>query len=67
MSSEDQRERGKLFNEVPALYERVRPSYPDVLFTDLVAMTGVDATSSILRSDAAPGRRRDRSPNSGAT
>ena len=45
MSSGDQRQRGKLLNVVPALYERVRPSYPDELFTDLVAVTGVAAPS----------------------
>ena len=56
MSSGDQRERGKLFNEVPALYERVRPSYPDELFTDLVAVTGVDATSSVLEIGCGTGQ-----------
>ncbi len=56
MSSGDQRERGKLFNEVPALYERVRPSYPDALFTDLVAVTGVDATSAVLEIGCGTGQ-----------
>lgn len=56
MSAGDQRERGKLFNEVPALYERVRPSYRDELFTDLFAVTGVDATSSVLEIGCGTGQ-----------
>lgn len=52
----DQRERGKLFNEVPALYEQVRPSYPDELFADLVAVTGVDARSSVLEIGCGTGQ-----------
>ena len=56
MSSGDQRQRGKLFNDVPALYERVRPSYPDELFTDLVAVTGVAATSLTLEIGCGTGQ-----------
>lgn len=56
MGAGDQRERGKLFNEVPALYERARPSYPDELFTDLVAVTGIDATSSLLEIGCGTGQ-----------
>ena len=52
----DQRERGKLFNEVPALYEQVRPSYPDELFADLVAVTGVDTHSSVLEIGCGTGQ-----------
>ncbi len=46
MTSGDERERGRLFNEVPALYEQVRPSYPDELFAELVAVTGSSAVTS---------------------
>jgi SAM-dependent methyltransferase len=56
MSSGDHRERGKLFNDVPALYEQVRPSYPDVLFADLAAVRGVDAYSSILEVGCGTGQ-----------
>ncbi|MCU1504480.1 MAG: putative methyltransferase [Ilumatobacteraceae bacterium] len=56
VSSGNQRERGSLFNEAPALYERVRPLYADELFTDLVAVTGVDATSSVLEFGCGTGQ-----------
>jgi len=56
VSSGDQRERGKLFNEVPALYEQVRPSYPDELFADLRALTGVDALSPVLEIGCGTGQ-----------
>lgn len=36
---------GRVFNEVPELYDRVRPGYPDELFADLVAVTGMDDKS----------------------
>jgi SAM-dependent methyltransferase len=45
---EARRDLGRVFNEVPDLYDRVRPGYPDELFADLVAITGLDARSSIL-------------------
>jgi len=38
----DRRDLGRVFNEVPELYDRVRPAYPDELFADLVAITGMD-------------------------
>jgi hypothetical protein len=47
-----------LFDEVPELYDRVRPTYPDELFADLVAITGIQERSSVLRSDAEPAKRR---------
>jgi len=56
VSSGDQRERGKLFNEVPALYEQVRPSYPDELFADLRAVTGVEALSPVLEIGCGTGQ-----------
>ncbi|MEU5269700.1 class I SAM-dependent methyltransferase [Streptomyces hygroscopicus] len=36
---------GRVFNEVPELYDRVRPGYPDEVFADLVAVTGLDEAS----------------------
>ncbi|SQD97319.1 MULTISPECIES: hypothetical protein [unclassified Parafrankia] len=35
MADLHRREIGRLFNEVPELYDRVRPSYPDELFVDV--------------------------------
>ncbi len=37
MTGPDRRDLGRVFNEVPELYDRVRPAYPDELFADLVA------------------------------
>ncbi len=39
---------GLVFNDVAGLYDRVRPSYPDELWADLVAITGMDERSSVL-------------------
>jgi hypothetical protein len=41
-----------VFNEVPELYDRVRPAYPGELFEDLVAITGMDGQSSVLEVGA---------------
>ena len=41
MTGPDQRDLGRVFDEVPELYDRVRPSYPDELFADLLAITGM--------------------------
>src|ERR1035437_4644060 len=48
MTAPDRRELGRVFNEVPELYDRVRPTYPDELFADLVAITGMERRSSVL-------------------
>ncbi len=48
MAGEDRPHLGRVFEEVPQLYDRVRPSYPDELFSDLVAVAGVDERSSVL-------------------
>jgi hypothetical protein len=39
---------GRLFDEVPELYDRVRPAYPDELFADLATIAGIGASSSVL-------------------
>ncbi|MFF0791644.1 hypothetical protein [Streptomyces spiralis] len=44
----DRHHLGRLFDEVPELYDRVRPGYPDELFADLAGVTGLDETSSVL-------------------
>jgi SAM-dependent methyltransferase len=45
-----------LFDEVPELYDRVRPTYPDELFADLVAITGVHEGSSVLEVGCGTGK-----------
>jgi SAM-dependent methyltransferase len=50
------RQLGQVFNEVPELYDRVRPGYPDELFADLVAITGVDERSSVLEVGCGTGQ-----------
>ena len=50
------RELGRVFNEVPELYDRVRPSYPAELFADLVAVTGIGQRSSVLEVGCGTGQ-----------
>ena len=50
------RDLGRVFNEVPHVYDRVRPTYPDDLFEDLVAITGVDQQSAILEVGCGTGQ-----------
>jgi SAM-dependent methyltransferase len=52
----DRRELGRVFNEVPELYDRVRPAYPDQLFADLAAITGMDRRSSVLEVGCGTGQ-----------
>ncbi|MFE2581803.1 class I SAM-dependent methyltransferase [Streptomyces sp. NPDC059378] len=47
---------GRVFDEVPELYDRVRPGYPDELFADLVAVTGLDEASSLLEVGCGTGQ-----------
>jgi SAM-dependent methyltransferase len=47
---------GRVFNEVPELYDRLRPKYPEELFTDLVAITGVDGRSAVLEVGCGTGQ-----------
>jgi len=48
MSDRSRRDRGRLFDEAPELYDRVRPGYPQELFADLVDITGLPDDGSIL-------------------
>ncbi|MET8787575.1 class I SAM-dependent methyltransferase [Streptomyces sp. NPDC004589] len=45
-----------MFNEVPELYDRVRPGYPDELFAHLAAVTGMDERSSVLEVGCGTGQ-----------
>ncbi len=56
MASQSGRDTGRVFDEVPELYDRVRPSYPDELFADLVAITGLDTTSAVLEVGCGTGQ-----------
>ena len=47
---------GRLFDEVPGLYDRVRPTYPDELFADLVAITGIHKGSAVLEVGCGTGQ-----------
>ncbi len=56
MASEGRGDLSQVFNEVPELYDRVRPAYPDELFADLVAITGMDERSSVLEVGCGTGQ-----------
>jgi SAM-dependent methyltransferase len=56
MASAERRQLGRVFDEVPELYDRVRPGYPDELFADLVAVTGMDERSSVLEVGCGTGQ-----------
>ena len=56
MVGADRRELSRLFNEVPELYDRVRPGYPDELFAALVAIAGIDETSAVLEVGCGTGQ-----------
>jgi SAM-dependent methyltransferase len=45
-----------VFDEVRSLYDRVRPTYPDQLFADLAAITGIGPDSSVLEVGCGTGR-----------
>jgi SAM-dependent methyltransferase len=47
---------GLVFNEVPDLYDRVRPGYPEELFVDLAAITGMDEQSAVLEVGCGTGQ-----------
>ncbi|WP_405639926.1 class I SAM-dependent methyltransferase [Streptomyces sp. NBC_00019] len=52
----NQRDLGRVFNDVPELYDRVRPGYPDELFADLAAITGLDTQSTVLEVGCGTGQ-----------
>jgi SAM-dependent methyltransferase len=45
-----------LFDEVPQLYDRVRPTYPDELFVDLVAITRIRSGTPVLEVGCGTGQ-----------
>jgi SAM-dependent methyltransferase len=56
MAGQNQRQLGRVFNEVPELYDRIRPRYPDELFADLRTIAGIDATSRVLEVGCGTGQ-----------
>jgi len=56
MTGPDRRDLGRVFNDVPEFYDRVRPTYPDELFADLAAITGRDRGSSVLEVGCGTGQ-----------
>jgi SAM-dependent methyltransferase len=45
-----------VFNEVPELYDRLRPGYPDELFADLAAITGTGSRPPVLEVGCGTGQ-----------
>jgi SAM-dependent methyltransferase len=56
MAGPDRRGLGRVFNEVPELYDRVRPGYPDELFADLVTITRMGEGSSVIEVGCGTGQ-----------
>lgn len=56
MAGGHRRHLGRVFDEVPELYDRVRPTYPDEMFADLAAVTGMDERSSVLEVGCGTGQ-----------
>jgi SAM-dependent methyltransferase len=56
MTGPDRRDLGRVFNEVPELYDRVRPTYPDELFADLAGLAGLERRSSVLEVGCGTGQ-----------
>jgi hypothetical protein len=52
----DRHHLGRVLNEVPELDDRVRPTYQDKLFADLVTITGMDKGSSVLEVGCGTGQ-----------
>ena len=59
MAGSDRGDLGRVFNEMPELHGRVRPTCPDELFADLVAITGMGGRSSVLEVGCRTGQVRD--------
>jgi len=56
MAGRSQRALGRVFDEAPELYDRVRPGYPDELFTDLATITGTDEATTVLEVGCGTGQ-----------
>ena len=56
MAGAERRQLGLVFDEVPELYDRVRPGYPTEVFADLVAITVLYERSSLLEVGCGTGQ-----------
>ncbi len=56
MTDPDRRALGRIFDEVPQLYDRVRPGYPDALFADLAAVSGLSDGAAVLEVGCGTGQ-----------
>jgi SAM-dependent methyltransferase len=56
MAEPHRRDLGRVFNEVPEIYDRVRPGYPDELFADLAAVTEIEEGASVLEVGCGTGQ-----------
>src|SRR5205823_6580148 len=56
MAGEYRRHLGRVFDDVADLYDRVRPTYPDELFSDLAGITGMDERSWVLEVGCGTGQ-----------
>ena len=57
MPAEDERERlRQTFDRAAGLYDRVRPDYPEALFDDLIALTGLTPGDQLLEVGCATGK-----------
>lgn len=56
MTENDRTQLRSTFGEAAELYDRCRPSYPQQMFDDLSAMTGIDATSRVLEIGCGTGQ-----------
>ncbi len=56
MSGDERHTLREMFEEVPELYDRARPSYPDELFDDLVALARLEPGACILELGPGTGK-----------
>lgn len=52
----DHRQRRETFDEVAELYDQARPTYPDALFDDLVALAGLGPRSRVVEVGCGTGK-----------
>jgi SAM-dependent methyltransferase len=52
----EREQRRTLFEQVPELYDRARPAYPEELFDELASLTGLHAGARVLEIGCGPGK-----------
>lgn len=56
MTEVNRRHLGRVFDEVPDLYDRMRPGYPDEMFTDLAGITAIADHARVLEVGCGTGQ-----------